>query len=223
MSLKPFRSWGIFLCIVFAFFNAAAQQAQHYNRFQYHKYRWKVLHTVAFHLYFPAGYDSLASFASVQLPDIINETQAAIGSTFGGQPALVLYPAIDQLYETNIGLNDPLTQTFPTISLKGKRILVAFNGSYEKFRSQLLEAWVRLTWEDHFKSDVQEQISNQKQQIPFWFKEGCICFFASGWTIADEQAWQNCYRYTATQDWVALTERSPSLSGKAFCYFLSQY
>jgi hypothetical protein len=35
-----------------------------WNRFQYHRYKWKVFHAPDLHLYFPNGYDSLASFVA---------------------------------------------------------------------------------------------------------------------------------------------------------------
>ncbi len=53
------------LCLFFLVqlpLSARAQQTAPYNRFQYHKYTWKVLPTEAFRIYFPRGYDSLASF-----------------------------------------------------------------------------------------------------------------------------------------------------------------
>jgi hypothetical protein len=53
-----------------------------FNRFQFHNYKWKALHTPLFQLYFPMGYDSLASFASVQLPDIISEVKKGHNSGY---------------------------------------------------------------------------------------------------------------------------------------------
>lgn len=200
-------------------FTATAQQTRAYNRFQYHKYTWKVLHTDAFHLYYPAGYDSLASFASVQLPDIIPEVKAATGTTVNSVPNLLIYPSTDQLYESNVGLNDNHLQTFPTINLKGSRVLVAFNGSYEAFRAQLKEAWVRLTWEEQFKSNAAEQITNRQQTVPQWLKEGLIRYFASGWSAEEETALYHYLHDHGGDTAVSLPETVPN-GGKAFCYFL---
>ncbi|WP_286849914.1 MULTISPECIES: hypothetical protein [Sphingobacterium] len=50
-----------------------------YNRFQYKRYKWKVLPVGAFRVYYPQGYDSLASFTSVQLPLIAEKVKKEMG------------------------------------------------------------------------------------------------------------------------------------------------
>jgi len=198
------------------------QTTQPYNRFHFHHYKWKALHTPLFQLYYPVGYDSLASFASVQLPDIILEVKKATMSDVKGMPSLIIYPSLDQLYESNIGIHQNEAQTFPTINLKGNRIMVAFDGSFEHFRKQIKKAWVRLLWEEQFKNDAEEQLTNKQMLIPNWFKEGCIDYFSKGWGIEKEAALQQVLEKLATENFQVLAEREPSLSGQAFCYFLSE-
>jgi len=192
-----------------------------YNRFQYQNYKWKVLRTPLFQLYFPQGYDSLASFASVQLPDIIAELKTANLTEVKATPNLILYPSVSKLYESNIGMHQEEVQTFPTINLKGDRLMLAFNGSYEDFRYQLKEAWMRLCWEEQFKNDAEQQLTGQKTLVPQWFKEGCIRWFAYGWEIKDEDALQQLLDKPSIATWNNIAEADASLSGQAFCYFLT--
>lgn len=199
-----------------------AQQQASFNRFQYHKFSWRILSTEAFRLHYPRGYDSLASFASVQLPDIMAAAKKSMGVGIKDVPNLVIYPSPDQLYESNIGLYEQKVQTFPTVSLKGNRVLVAFNGSYEQFRKQLGEAWVRLCWEEQFQNDAEEQLTNKKQSVPSWFRQGSIRFFASGWNIGDEDILYKKYQNNSIADWQQLLAQEPALAGQAFCYFLAQ-
>jgi hypothetical protein len=98
-----------------------AQPLPGYNRFQYHNYRWKVLHTGAFHIYFPSGNDSLCRFASVQLPDIAEEVKRAMGFTLRQVPNLIIYPSPDQLYESNVGRSETTAQTFPDDQPEGQQ------------------------------------------------------------------------------------------------------
>ncbi|UOE51301.1 hypothetical protein MTO98_09445 [Mucilaginibacter sp. SMC90] len=200
----------------------SAQTAPPYNRFQFHNNKWKALHTPLFQLYFPVGYDSLASFASVQLPDIITEAKKATMTDVKGTPNIIIYPSLDQLYESNIGMHQQEVQTFPTINLKGDRVMVAFDGSFEHFREHIKKAWVRLLWEEQFKNDAEEQLTNKQLLIPNWFKEGCIDYFAKGWSIENEAALQHVLTRPVTQNFEALTQQQPSLAGQAFCYFLSE-
>ena len=220
------RSYALTCCLVLCFciFYAAiasAQVAEQYNRFQYHKYKWKVLSVSAYRICFPAGYDSLASFASVQLPGITARVKKSMGSTVKEEPNIILYPSADQLYESNIGLYEHGIQAFPTIYLKGSRMMVAFDGSYAHFHEQLSEAWVRMAWEEEFKNDLEEQVLPKKQLMPAWFKEGAIAWFAYDWRIRDEDALMHILA-EGPQSWAALSAREPRLAGQAFCYFLAQ-
>jgi hypothetical protein len=210
-----------FFC-VFNTSKSTAQTAPPYNRFQFHNYKWKALHTPLFQLYFPVGYDSLVSFASVQLPDIISEVKKATTVDVKSNPNLIIYPSLDQLYESNIGMHQQEIQTFPTINLKGSRVMIAFDGSFEHLRTQIKKAWVRLCWEEQFKSDAEEQLTNKQALIPVWFKEGSIDYFAKGWSIEDETKVLQILEKPALQSFEALTNASPALSGQAFCYFLSE-
>lgn len=172
----------------------------------------------AFHLYYPAHYDSLASLASVQLPDIAATVQQTTGVALQGIPQLVIYPAPDQLYESNIGMYEQALQTFPTVNLKGNRVLLAFNGSYEQFCIQLKEAWIRLVWEEQLRNDTEEQLSSNPSRVPGWFRRGLISYWATGWSAAEETA---LYQYYKDHPGPGLLQPEQLPAGaKAFCYFL---
>jgi hypothetical protein len=223
---KKFLSYPFFVCLLCTFLcigkqSVSAQESHTYNRFQYHKYTWNALHADVIHIFFPKGYDSLASFASVHLPDIMAEVKAEMGTSIKDKSNLIIYPSPDQLYESNIGLHENLVQTFPTINLKGNRLLVAFDGSWEHFRLQLKEAWVRLCWEEQFKNDAEEQLTNRKQTMPSWFKKGSIQYFTKGWRIADEEQMQQLIRDNPS-GFETLMMYDEALAGQSFCYFLSR-
>lgn len=231
MKIKSLKNHFLAIKFLFALYlfvyalPAMAQVPPTGNRFQYHKYKWSTLHTPAYHLYFPKGNDSLASLASAQLPDIVASLKKSMGTTFKSIPNLVIYPSVDQLYESNIGMNEELVQTFPTINLKGNRVLLAFNGSYEQFVIQLREAWARLCWEEQFKNDAAEQLTNRKHSVPAWFKKGFIHYIASGWTPIDEESiYQYLSQNTDTMPGAgtSFVEQVRIPGGKAFCYFLAQ-
>ncbi|MGJ1328287.1 MULTISPECIES: hypothetical protein [Sphingobacterium] len=191
-----------------------------YNRFQYKRYKWKVLPVGAFRVYYPQGYDSLASFTSVQLPLIAEKVKKEMGVPVKATPNIILYPAIDQLYTSNIGLKGEGHLPFPTIYLKGSRVTLAFDGSYEHFRTQLAGAWARLCWEEQFQNDLEEQALSRRQLMPAWFREGAIVYFARGWRLVDEDNWLSLQG--GRQDWEQLSAAHPEQAGQAFCYFLSR-
>ena len=57
---KKFLSYPFFVCLFCASLSiglqsASAQDIHAFNRFQYHSYSWKALHTEAFHVFFEQG------------------------------------------------------------------------------------------------------------------------------------------------------------------------
>jgi hypothetical protein len=207
-------------------YSYAQQQEQYFNRFQYHKFTWKVFHTSDFHIYFPAGNDSLASFISAIYPKVENILKQRMGTSTLKAPNIIIYPSVDQSYESNIGLYEQEAYTFPTLLKKSNRIVLAFNGSHNDLKDQLYEAIARSLWENQMKEETEDGITGgkpkKKDNIPNWFKEGAIRFFAHGWTIENEDDFRDSYQQNDFQYWEQSIGWVPRLSGQAFCYFLSE-
>jgi len=202
----------------------SAQQEHNYNRFQYHKYKWKVFHTQAFHIYFPVGDDSLCSFVAGQLPEAIKWVKHNMGTDLLRTPNIVIYPSVDQLYESNIGLCESEEHTLPTFIAKGTRMVLFYNGNYEYLRQQLYEAIAREIWESQLHEDLTTQAKGKtdNENIPFWYKEGAIRFFAGQWPINAEDELRRSWEKQHFQNWEQSIADQPKLSGQAFCYFLTR-
>lgn len=233
MLSKLFSRWNIqrtVYCLVMLLFlvieNTNAQQTPvSYNRFQYHNYKWQTFHTSAFHIYFPYGYDSVCAFVARELPTITSRIKQRMITELSNEPNIIIYPSYDQLYETNIGANEPISYTLPTIVIKGNRIVIAYNGSYELLKQQLAEAVTRIIWEQQFENGIAEQLKgtiNTNNKIPDWCKEGMINYFANGWTIQQEDQLQRSLEQQQFKDWYQIINYQPKLSGAAFCYYLTK-
>jgi len=212
----------LFLLLIFTSlsFIVAAQNAQPY-RFQYHKYAWKAFHTSAFHIYFPDGDDSLCKQLAPEVAPAIALVRSRMGTTMNGIPNIIIYPSNDQLYESNVGMADPVDRTLPTFVSKGNRILLSFTGSKVALKEQLVAALVRATWDGEFSSDIEVQLNNGVQKIPYWISEGMNAYFAESWPIDAEDAMMEFFAEKTPANWEALIVENPRLAGQAFCYYLS--
>jgi len=208
-------------CLLPAQHLSAQEAGADYNRFQYHAYRWRVLSTEKYRLYFPEGYDSLCKFTNIHLPEIIEAVKKQTGLSVRDMPQLIIYPSLAQLYESNIGLYAHRPASFPTVILQGDRVMLAFTGSYETFLEQLKEAWVKLCWDKLYHNDAATQLSGQPPLCPEWFKDGCIAFIAGGWSLKDEAALHRRILLTQPGSWEDLLQSDSVQSAKAFCYFLT--
>lgn len=191
-----------------------------YNRFQYHSFHWQSFHTKEYTIYFPEGYDSLCKFATNHLPAIIKTVGKTTGLSVQAAPNIIIYPSVPQLYETNIGLYDSIAATFPTIELKGDRVLLAYTGSYEQFLVQLKAAWLRACWESRFSAGLESQLSGQPPVCPDWFREAFISYMAGGWQLEDEAGLHRKMLLTGPENWNAFSGMDSLMAGRAFCYFL---
>jgi hypothetical protein len=212
-----------FVLLHFFILICIAVHAQPYNRIQYRTLHWRAFHTSAFHIYFPQGNDSLCAFIAHEYADAEKRIKQRMGTSLSEVPNIILYPSINQQYETNIGSSEPKDITLPTFVIKGNRMLLYFNGSYEGLKDQLYEAIVRSIWEQQ-NNNLADQAAGttQQEQIPYWFKEGAIRYIAHQWSVAAEDAlhW-SCNNHTYS-NWEEVIARQPALAGQAFCYFLTE-
>ncbi len=200
---------------------AQAQNKQPYSRFQYHKYKWRTFHTKAYHIYFPTGYDSLASFTARELPDAIKKVKRNMGTTLLKEPNIIIYPSVDQLYGSNIGYSESVNYTLPTFVAKGNRTIIAYDGNYEHLKQQIYESVARSIWEAWLKeeNDLAKQANDKPEDIPTWFKEGAIAYFAHGWAIEAEDKLHSNYQLNPYTNWQQVAATQSKLAGQAFLYF----
>jgi hypothetical protein len=202
----------------------SAQPEQRYNRFQYHKSKWQILPNKAFRIYFPKGHDSAAALVARELPMAIKRVKHNMGTGLLKAPNVIIYPSPDQRYESNIGLFEQDQHAVPTFITKGNRIVVTYNGSCETLKEELYEAVARAIWEAQVNESIVDKAkgSAMKEDIPFWFKEGAIRFFAHKWPIQAEDALRRSYEQNNFTNWQQCIAYQPRLSGQAFCYYLTE-
>lgn len=218
---------------VFALLLCAAvsmAQPQTYNRIQYHSYQWRAFHTTAFHIYFPQGNDSLCKAVAKEYPGTLKRIKQRMGTSLADVPAIIIYPSVDQQYETNIGSNTASTGTLegaltlPTFILKGNRIVLHFNGSYDVLKAQLYEAITRSIWEQQNQNNLADQATGipPKSLTPYWFKEGVIRYLAHQWPVTAEDELRRSFEANHYVHWEDVMSSRPALAGQAFCYFLTE-
>lgn len=195
-------------------------QEEPYNRFQYHKFKWRSFHTEAYHIYFPYGYDSLASFVAGELPEAMERIKHRMVTTLLNTPNVIIYPSVSHLYESNIGLYDIERKTLPTFVMNGSRLAVFFNGSHDDIKAQLYEGLVRSIWEAQVNAGIEGQ-ARGTDAIPSWFSEGAIRYFAHHWPVEAEDELRRSFADNDFQSWQQVIAYQPRLSGQAFCYFLA--
>ncbi len=210
------------ILLLWGWYPVQAQQ-EPYHRFQYHRFQWRSFQTEIYHLYYPAGNDSLAALIAGEMPGALKDIRKKIGAGIAGTPNVIVYPSVDQLYESNIGMTEMETFSFPTFVYKNQRMLLAYTGNAEDLRAQVRLSVARCVWESQLREgdEAGSQLKG-KELSPYWFREGAIRYFALDWGIADEDRIYRLLCDTLCTYWQAVLEREAVTGGQAFCYFLSQ-
>jgi len=223
--------WLFVLLLIVESLQGHAQDEPRYNRIQYHKYNWRAYHTKTFHVYFPAGNDSLCAFTVKELPTAIALIKKRLVGANIKDISIIIYPSTDQQYETNIGAYEPQQYTLPTFVSKGGRIVLAYNGSYDDLKQQLYNALAQQVWETQLQDDNLEAQAkgttkptskSSKNDIPDWYKEGAIRYLGNGWAIADEDMLRTSFVQNHFTGYQQVLAYEPKLAGLAFCYFLTE-
>ena len=195
-------------------------------RMPYHKWQWQVYRTPDIHIFYTEGLDSLCRFTLAHYAQEKSLMEKKSGMSVKGVPSLVIYPSVSHSYESRIGSWDAGADAFPTIVRQGNRIILGFNGSYAGWQRQLRMALLRNMWQQSFGyingTDIRSTASEQEW---LWFKEGCIQYMATGFSLDDNEALYQWYGRQASPQWASLVQSAPEqqvLAVKGFCYFLEQ-
>ena len=218
----------LFLLLIGGLYNSVqAQEEAPYYRLQYQKLKWRVYRSKQFNIYFPANAaDSLYRFIASEMPEATDAVKKAMLKEVPSGLNLIIYPSESKSYESNVGMYETSKFPFPSFINRGKRVVLAFNGSYADLRSELHEALARVVWESQVRNAEKEPADKGKHQqdgdVPYWFSEGAVRFFAHDWRIADEDAFRRSFEQRSFVSWQQVTAYEPRLAGQAFCYYVSQ-
>ncbi|RQO31104.1 hypothetical protein DBR32_10390 [Taibaiella sp. KBW10] len=196
-----------------------------YYRLPYHQYRWQRYQTSFAQIFYPKDLDSVCRFTLEYFPRIKKQMEQNSGLSLQGIPSLIIYPSVTQAYASRIGGNESMPNTFPTITTKGHRIILGFEGSYERFTEQLQLACVRSMWQHTFNPGSQTNLAPTYDPDLRWFQEGAIRYLARGFSLADYGALHQLFEAKNLQRWTQLAEgnsETQALAMQGFCYFLAQ-
>lgn len=207
---------------------ACAQGSVGFERFQYKRFQWLVYKEKQYTLYLPAKCnDTMYRLVIREMPLALARLKHSAIQDLK-DINLIIYPSLLSFYQTNIGIANPHKVSVPMFNEKAKRVVVCYDGNYQRLRDQLYEGLSRALWESqievttrHALTDYPNKVEVTKKKTPYWYKEGCIKYFAHGWPIAAEDRLKSILGDTSISNWPLLLKQDPVLAGHAFCYFLS--
>ena len=180
---------GILTCALLFFlfisFTSVAQMSQDQfgkNRIQYKKFKWKLISTDNFDVYYYFEGESLAPIAATHVESVFRKLESTLGYSNPNKTKVLIYNSVSDLQQSNIGLQLG-TSVGGSTNLVKPTVEVAFTGDLMTFREDLTEGiartWIKvILFGGTFKEVLQ---SSYFLSLPEWYVNGASEFIAKGW------------------------------------------
>src|SRR3990172_7219853 len=144
------------------------------NKVQYVNFEWKFMQSKHFDIYFAQGGESIARFTADAAESSLVSLQNNIGYPIKNRIPIIVFNSHNEFQQNN-AVDEYLPEGVGGVTeLFKNRILVPFEGDYDKFRHvihhELLHAYMN---DMYYGGSIQNIISqNIRLQFPIWFSEG---------------------------------------------------
>ncbi|MBL7987751.1 MAG: PD40 domain-containing protein [Chlorobi bacterium] len=163
--------------------NSGSAQQFGKNKLQYRSFVWKYIQTDHFDVYYydEAGLN-LAKFTANVIEHALAEIQEHWRYRINARVSIILYNSKNDFQQTNV-IGEYLPEGVGGVTeLFKNRVVVPFEGDWEKFRHVIHHELVHAVLNDKFYGgSIQQLISNNVQfMLPIWMNEGLAEFESQG-------------------------------------------
>ncbi len=153
------------------------------NRVQYKDFAFQYYESDHFITYFYPGGQDLAKYVIKSAEDNALSISDLLNYKYRGKIDLIVYNTINELNQTNIGINDPDQNQGGSAKLPDNKMFVYFNGDHANLDKQIRLGIARLYVNKQTKgSTVGEKIVNAVAlNLPDWYKLGLISYLGESW------------------------------------------
>ena len=179
----------IIFFLLLQYFTASSQSSFYQdigkNRIQYKSFKWKVIYSNNFELYFNEGSENIANEALKFIEKKFPIHSSEIGHLPFKKSKIFIYNSIIDLEQSNIGINEN-NEFLNTNSNYNNKIQfkVAFQNNMNQFKKDLSMGICKILIEDLMKGNVTFTKRFGRASfttIPKWFSEGAARYLAYGW------------------------------------------
>ena len=179
------------LAVIFSTTTLSAQTADvkfGQNRVQYKDFPWQFYESDHFITYFYAGGQDLAKYVIKSAEDNTVSISDMLNYKYKGKIDIIVYNTINELNQTNIGINDPDQNQGGSAKLPDNKMFVYFNGDHADLDRQIREGIARLYVNKQTRGGtVGEKIVNAVAlNLPDWYKQGLISYLGENWSADKE-------------------------------------
>ena len=217
--------------IIFFFYYNTSQQARRAalqdigkNRIQYKSFKWKVIYSNNFELYFNEGSENIANEA-LKFIEKFPIHSSEIGHLPFKKSKIFIYNSIIDLEQSNIGINEN-NEFLNTNSNYNNKIQfkVAFQNNMNQFKKDLSMGICKILIEDLMKGNVTFTKRFGRASfttIPKWFSEGAARYLAYGWDSEMDNRLRDYFRLSDKKTINKINNNKSEFIGQSIWNFIA--
>jgi len=188
-SMKQLKIIFAQILILFFLFVSSNVHGQYYfgrNKIQYHRFKWHILKTRHFDIYFYPEMESLAEIGASFAEESYTVLQNKFNHNILKRIPLVFYSSHFHFEETNTlpYLVSPGLGGFFEF-IKG-RVVVPSDGSLPQFKRVIRHELVHVFQRSYLERLLKDHRIFQNRGVPLWFTEGLAEYWSEGWSSEGE-------------------------------------
>ena len=154
------------------------------NRIQYRPFKWQVLTSQNFEVYFYDGGQQSATLAIQLAESDFDRITEILGYSPFSRTKIFVYTSTQDLNQSNVGLNLSSEREIKEENLAKSRIEIAYSGSSSSFRKDLVKEVSQVFIHDMlYGGSIKESLQNSLLlSVPDWFLNGITAYISEGWS-----------------------------------------
>ena len=158
------------------------------NRIQYKSFKWNVVYTNNFEIYYNSDNDKVERIASEHLENNFSKMTSLVGHQPFTKTKVFIFNSESDMNQSNIGINETDKYLNTNINYNNKiQFKISFENNIHSFKKNLDYKFSKVLINDLMRGNISltkrfGKISSFRS-IPNWFSEGAAKFLGYGWDI----------------------------------------
>ncbi len=194
------------------------------NRIQYRPFKWQVLASQNFEVYFYEGGQQTATLA-IQLAETdFDRITEILGYSPFSRTKIFIYTSTQDLNQSNVGLNLSSEREIKEENLAKSRIEIAYSGNSVTFRKDLVREISHVYVHDMlYGGSIKESLQNSLLlSVPDWFMNGITTYISEGWSTEMDSYMRDAILNKTLKKPSQTTGKESALVGQSIWNFIAE-
>jgi hypothetical protein len=194
------------------------------NRIQYRPFKWQVLTSQNFEVYFYEGGQQSATLAIQLAESDFDRVTEILGYSPFSRTKIFVYTSTQDLNQSNVGLNLSSEREIKEENLAKSRIEIAYSGSATSFRKDLVSQVSHVFIHDMlYGGSIKESLQNSLLlSVPDWFMNGITTYISEGWSTEMDSYMRDAIMNKSLKRPSLTSGRESALVGQSIWNFVAE-